>query len=80
MKNKMFGERSIKRLFLEELNEKPSVAQSAIDSLNNLLYDMAKKVLVKANDYRKAKSPSKRLTSSEIDIAYKDFLLNEKGG
>ena len=80
MKSKMFGERSIKQLFLKELGEKPSIAESAIESLNTLLNDMAKKILLKANEYRIAKSPSKRLTSTEIGIAYKDYLLNEKGG
>lgn len=80
MTENMFGERKMKQMFLTELGEKPSISDSAVESLNTYLNNLVKFVLVKANEYRKSKNPknpSKRLTSLEIDFAYKDFLLQQ---
>lgn len=76
MKNKIIGLERIKRFYLENLQEKPDISDSAVETINEFLFKTCIQLLKKANDFRKIRNPSKRLDSKDIELAIQN--LNKK--
>jgi len=70
------GEKTIKEIFLKEINTKPDISEDSIDALNQVINKLAVFVLKKAETYRQLRK-LKRLMRTDIELAYKDFLLAE---
>lgn len=78
MNNRLIGLSRIKQILLVQLKENPDVSQTAVHELDDFLSKLVLTILKKANEYRKIKSPNKRLSSDDIKQAIRNLEFNKR--
>lgn len=75
---RLVGKIGLQDIFKEMNLQYPAMSEDSINALNEYVKAMVSFILKKANEYRMNRGTLKRLSRTDVEMAYKDWLISRK--